>query len=96
MQATRLTVVAAPAGFGKTTLLSAWWDLNASTTPRKAWLWLDRRDQDPVRFWTYLIDGLRRVAVRIGTRAMALTRASPTMPAESIVGSLVNDFLAAE
>lgn len=60
VKGTRLTVVAAPAGFGKTTLLSAWWDLNAATTWREAWLSLDRRDQDPVRFWTYSIEGLRR------------------------------------
>ncbi|HLJ80617.1 MAG TPA: LuxR family transcriptional regulator, partial [Ktedonobacterales bacterium] len=54
----KLTLVSAPAGFGKTTLLAEWC---ASSVPRAlpiAWLSLDERDDDPVRFWTYVLAAL--------------------------------------
>jgi LuxR family transcriptional regulator, maltose regulon positive regulatory protein len=58
---TRLTVVVAPAGWGKTTLLSAW-----ATDPdekrRIAWVSLDENDDEPSRFWTYVLTALRDVS----------------------------------
>jgi len=52
-----LTLLSAPAGFGKTTLLSAW---ASQSTDRVAWLTLDEQDNDPTRFWAYVIAALRK------------------------------------
>ena len=51
-----LTLVSAPAGFGKTTLVAEWFADGGAT----AWLSIDARDDDPIRFWTYVIVGTRR------------------------------------
>ena len=55
----RLTLVACPAGFGKTTLLSAWYEAEAAQRP-VAWLTLDEGDNDPVVLWSHAIGALRR------------------------------------
>src|SRR5208337_678595 len=52
----RLTLVTAPAGFGKTTALAGWVEQKQFPT---AWLSLDAGDNDPVRFWTYVAAALR-------------------------------------
>src|SRR5690242_10795136 len=54
----KLTVIRAPAGWGKSTLLADWHATEAESR-RFAWLTLDRGDNDPVRFWSYLIEALR-------------------------------------
>jgi LuxR family transcriptional regulator, maltose regulon positive regulatory protein len=54
----RVTVLDAPAGAGKTLLLDTW--LNRAESPRSAWLSLDRDDDDPRRFWRYVVESLRR------------------------------------
>jgi len=56
----KLTLISAPAGFGKTTLLSEW---VSSTDPRGrvAWVSLDKGDNDPTRFWSYVIAALQTV-----------------------------------
>ena len=56
----RLTLVACPAGFGKTTLLAAWREAEAARKP-VAWLTLDEGDDDPVVLWSYVIEALGRV-----------------------------------
>jgi LuxR family maltose regulon positive regulatory protein len=56
----RLTLVDAPTGFGKSTLLAEWCR-TAAVAGRVAWLALDAQDNDPVVFWTYLLHALRRV-----------------------------------
>ena len=66
-----LTIVSAPAGFGKTTLISAW----ATGQSRVAWLSLDESDSDPHRFLTYLIAALRTLEPELGAsllRALSL------------------------
>ncbi len=52
----RLILLSAPAGFGKTTLLSEWLarESGPSAAYRKAWISLDAADNDPVRFWTFV------------------------------------------
>jgi LuxR family transcriptional regulator, maltose regulon positive regulatory protein len=57
-----LTLVSAPAGFGKTTLLADWLAAPAANGRSAAWLSLDQRDNDPSVFWTYLVDGSPRSA----------------------------------
>ena len=61
----RLILVSAPAGAGKTTLLASWRADEAEHRPF-AWLSLDRRDNDPVRFWNYVLAALRTVAPEMG------------------------------
>ena len=65
----KLTLVSAPAGFGKTTLVSAW--LAASKCPA-AWISLDAGDNDPARFCRYLIAALQTVAPQVGQGALPL------------------------
>src|SRR4051794_240000 len=72
----KLTLIAAPAGFGKTTLLSEWVaGLQASSRP-VAWLSLDAGDSDPERFLTYLVAALRTVAPQVGEGALGLLQSS--------------------
>ena len=59
----RLTLVCAPAGFGKTTLLGEWL---ATCGRPAAWLSLDEEDNDPARFLSYLVAAFRTVAAGIG------------------------------
>ena len=59
----RLTLVSAPAGFGKTTLLARW--LTAPGDQRSvAWLSLEEADSQPARFWTYLVTAVQRAVPR--------------------------------
>src|SRR6185503_16172731 len=61
-----LTLVSAPAGFGKTTLLTKWL-ADAPADGCAAWLSLDQRDNDPAVFWTYLIAALQTAVPGVGT-----------------------------
>ena len=56
----KLSLVACPAGFGKTTMLAGWHEAEAAQKP-VAWLTLDQGDNDPVVFWSYVIEALRKV-----------------------------------
>ncbi len=73
----KLTLVSAPAGFGKTTLVSAW---VAECGRPAAWLSLDARDGDPVRFLTYAIAALRTVTPTVGAEQMAALHARSRHP----------------
>ena len=84
-----LTLVSAPAGFGKTTLLTEW-IADPSRNGQVAWLSLDERDSDPVTFWTYVIAALRTAAPGVGDAAMSLLH-SPDSPTEAVVASLLNE-----
>jgi LuxR family maltose regulon positive regulatory protein len=65
----KLTLVSAPAGFGKTTLVGEW---VATDSHPVGWFSLDEDDSDPARFFTYLIAALRRVDPTIGHNAQAM------------------------
>ncbi|MFW3169336.1 LuxR C-terminal-related transcriptional regulator [Geodermatophilus sp. CPCC 206100] len=83
-----LTLVSAPAGFGKTTLLTEWL---ATDGRAAAWVGLDSRDNDPVVFWTYLVEALRTAVPDVGATARALLQAShPSM--DEVLPALVNDL----
>ena len=85
-----LIFISAPAGFGKTTLLTQW--LAHSDTP-VAWLSLEPQDNDSVRFLTYLIAALQTVDAHVGTSALELLRSAQPTPPETVVTLLTNDLL---
>jgi LuxR family maltose regulon positive regulatory protein len=86
-----LTLVSAPAGFGKTTLLAEWLAVAAAGGRSVAWLSLDQRDNDPALFWTYLVAALNTGAPAIGAGALALLR--PPQPSnEAALVALINDL----
>jgi LuxR family transcriptional regulator, maltose regulon positive regulatory protein len=87
----QLTLVDAPAGSGKTTLLADWHS-TYEVDSAFAWLALDRGDDDPVRFWTYVVEALRTVAPGVGTRALALLRAPGAGLVELALTTLVNEL----
>jgi LuxR family transcriptional regulator, maltose regulon positive regulatory protein len=88
-----LTLVSAPAGFGKTTLLSQW--VAHSGVP-VAWLSLDPEDNDPVRFLSGMIAALQRLDHRIGRAALALLHTPQPAPPEAVLSLLINDVASAE
>ena len=87
----KLALVSAPAGFGKTTLVSEW---VAGCGRPVAWLSLDEGDGDPARFLTYLVAALQTLAADVGAGAWAMLQ-SPQPPAiESILTTLLNEIAA--
>src|SRR4051812_1964070 len=76
-----LTLVSAPAGFGKTTLLAEWLAAAPADGRAVAWLSLDQRDNDPALFWTYLVAALK-TAHGAGTGALSLLQ-PPEPPGEA-------------
>src|SRR6476659_10102157 len=70
-----LTLVSAPAGYGKTTLLTEWFASRAEGST--AWVSLDRDDTDPVRLWSHLIAALADVEPGVGLSSLADVRAYP-------------------
>jgi LuxR family maltose regulon positive regulatory protein len=92
---TRLTVVAAPAGFGKTTLLSAWLAAAGTTgdAPNRpvAWLSLDQSDGRPATFWTYVISALQTAVPGVGAGVLSpLESAQP--PIETVLAAVLNEL----
>jgi len=84
----RLTLVSAPAGFGKTTLLLEW--MGQRETP-VAWLSLDEGDNDPVRFWSYVVAALQSVQAGVGKAALGMLRSPQPPPIESILTTVINE-----
>jgi len=87
----KLTLVAAPPGWGKTTLVAAWQQLQDEERPF-VWFSLDAGDNDPVRFWTYVVEGLRAVQEDVGTEVLGLLRAPGVRLLEGVVPTLVADL----
>jgi LuxR family maltose regulon positive regulatory protein len=87
-----LTVVAAPPGFGKTTLLAAW----LSEAERAAWLSLDQDDNDPARFFIYAVAALRTVEPELGAQALAAHRTPGAGLVDVVLPILLNELVAQE
>jgi LuxR family transcriptional regulator, maltose regulon positive regulatory protein len=104
----RLTLVSAPAGFGKTTLLVDWLSSVVPPShepshepvldgrPRAAWLSLDPGDNDPARFWRYVVAALRTARPGVGEAALALLQDSPSPALETVLTTLVNELATVE
>ena len=84
-----LTLITAPAGFGKTTLVAA---CIAGCRMPVAWLSLDKDDNQVERFLNYLVAAVQEADHTIGGEAEQLVRASQQTPTEAILSSLINDL----
>nr|BBH86468.1 hypothetical protein KTC_12190 [Thermosporothrix sp. COM3] len=85
----RLTLVSASAGWGKTTLLSAW---AAQAPERVAWLSLDELDNDPVRFWLSVLAALRTRLPAIGKHTQMMLNAQQPPALTTIIMTLLHDL----
>ena len=88
----RLVLVAAPAGFGKTTLLAQWLAAAEESQRRVAWLALDPGDADLRVFLTHLVAAIQTAEPEVGVDAVALLEAGGTTPTEAVLVSLINDL----
>jgi LuxR family transcriptional regulator, maltose regulon positive regulatory protein len=86
-----LTLLSASAGFGKTTLLSAW---ASQSTSQVAWLTLDEQDNDPTRFWAYVIAALRHSGAPVGEATLAMLHSPQPALLTSALTSLINELAA--
>jgi LuxR family maltose regulon positive regulatory protein len=85
----KLTLIAAPAGFGKTTLVSAW---VALCDQQVAWLSLDEGDSDPTRFLIYFVAALQTIVPTIGAGVLGVLQSPQPPPTESMLTALLNDI----
>lgn len=88
----KLTLISAPAGSGKTTLVTDW---ICSGARQVAWISLDEGDNDPVQFLTYLIAALQQVDHNIGQTVLKILPSPQLPPLQRLVISLINDISAA-
>ena len=100
----KLTLISAPAGFGKTTLVTEWLD-NLRVDAKKenqieeriAWLSLDEGDNDPARFLSYFITALNQIEgieATFGKGALSMLQSPQPPPTEAILTSLINELAA--
>jgi LuxR family maltose regulon positive regulatory protein len=92
IQAKRLTVVKAPAGFGKTSTTTAWAQRLTESGYPVAWLALDTDDDEPTRFLFYVCHALRRACDDIGNTAVDLIQERSLLVSTTIVTALINDL----
>jgi LuxR family maltose regulon positive regulatory protein len=92
-QGHKLTLISAPAGFGKTTLVSEW---IASGEIPAAWISLDENDSDPSRFLTYLIAALQTLISGVGDGVLAALQSSQPVAAKDLLTTLLNELSSIE
>jgi LuxR family transcriptional regulator, maltose regulon positive regulatory protein len=85
----RLTFINAPTGYGKSTLVSMW--ITTHQVP-SAWVALDENDNDPVRFWTYVITALRTIDPSLGKTTLAGLTAAQPASLQAVLTPLINDL----
>ena len=95
----KLTLISAPAGFGKTTLVTEWLDnlrvdaeKESQTVYRIAWLSLDESDSDPTRFLAYSIAALRTINANFAKGALSALQSPQPPPTEAILTALINEI----
>ena len=84
----RLSLVCAPAGYGKTTLVCEW----LQKIPHACWISLDKSDNDPRLFFSYLIAALQTIRPDVGGQAQAILDAPQPPPLQVVLSSLLNDL----
>ena len=85
----KLTLISAPAGFGKTTLLS---ECAAHCRLPVSWLSLDERDNSPTQFWSYVIAALQTLYDGVGTTVLEALQMPQALPSETMLGQLINEI----
>lgn len=99
----KLTLLSAPAGFGKTSLVSQWLDQKvekqasspgqrSSPPPVVAWVSLDAGDNDPVRFWRYILIACQVFQPDLGHTGLELLRVPRQPPFEAILTAFINEL----
>ena len=90
----KLTLISAPAGFGKTSLVSEWIaGRRHQTTPTPiAWVTLDEGDNDPIRFWRYILTASQAFKPSTGKSPLALIQNSPDPPIEVLLTLFINEI----
>ncbi len=83
------TLISAPAGFGKTTLVSDW--VRSNEWP-SVWISLDEGDNDPAGFLSYLLTAIQGISIDIGKTALEAIQASQSPPIEAILTDLLNEI----
>jgi LuxR family transcriptional regulator, maltose regulon positive regulatory protein len=91
-----LTLISAPAGFGKTTLLAAWLHSLQAPRPCAAWISLDEEDNDPQRFWSSVLTALDRQHPGPYAALLAYLQAQQTPPLSQLVKVLINTLSESE
>jgi len=89
----KLVLISAPAGFGKTTVVCDW--ISQSKIPT-VWFSIDKRDNDPVEFLSYIIAGIQTIEKDFGHNSLKLLNAPHRPNTESILGLLINDIISLE
>lgn len=87
-QRRKLTLISAPAGFGKSTLVSEW---IAARERRAAWLSLDEKDNEPARFLIYVVNALQTISPNLAAGILDVLQAPQTPSIESILTALLNE-----
>jgi LuxR family maltose regulon positive regulatory protein len=87
----KLTLVSAPAGFGKTTLLSEWID-ESGRGDSTAWLSVDKRDNDPFQFWAYIVAAIQTVIGDFGIDILETLKSPQPPPIDTILIDLINEI----
>jgi LuxR family transcriptional regulator, maltose regulon positive regulatory protein len=85
----KLTLISAPAGFGKTTLVSEW---VASCQQQVAWLSVEERDKNPATFLIYLVTALQTIAPKIGEGVLSALQSPQPPTTESMLTALLNEI----
>jgi LuxR family maltose regulon positive regulatory protein len=90
----KLTLLSAPAGFGKTTLVSEWIASRGERqdSPPVAWVSLDGGDNDPARFWRYVITACQVFDAVIGDSALVLLHTSRRLSLEAVLTTFINEL----
>ena len=87
----KLALISAPAGFGKTTLITEWMQKRSRSI---AWLTLDEGDNDPARFWAYFIAALQTIYEGIGEAALTALQSRRPPPIETLIADIINEIAA--
>lgn len=98
---TRLTLICAPAGFGKTTLVTEWLDqiksdhsaFTGGSEVKSSWITFDEADNDPIHFWRYIITAMQCIDPHLGESIHPVLYAPTQTPFRTLLGKLVNDIL---
>lgn len=87
-----LTLISAPAGFGKTTLLRDWHASQAGSSFPLAWISLDHDDNVPGRFWMYLLSALRTIQPGLGEGLFTALQMPQLPPLQTVLTALINEL----